>query len=136
MKSNWWHGTEIRGMIRTMAVDCASIHNCSKNDGKTPVEAASDEMTMGALKALCEFFLLLSQQNHSDLSLTAPADALKRFYKKKDAIQNWKLSKFAKVTVNEHFAIESHQLRKSMIHNIPNEMEVLVYGAENIIILT
>jgi hypothetical protein len=47
MKSGSWQGKEIRGMIRTLAVNCAPIIDCSKDDGKTPVETASDEMVMG-----------------------------------------------------------------------------------------
>jgi len=45
----------------------------------------SDEMVLVALRALCKFSVLVSQHNHSDLSLTALDDALKRFYKKRDA---------------------------------------------------
>jgi len=77
MKSSSWQGKEIRGMIRTLSVNCAPILDCSKDDGKTAVETASDEMVMGAVRALCEFSLLVSQQNHSDLSLTALDDARK-----------------------------------------------------------
>ena len=43
----------------------------------------SDEIVMGAVRALCGLSLLGSQQNHSDLSLTALDDALKRLYEKK-----------------------------------------------------
>jgi len=85
MKSSSCQGKEIRGMIRTLAVNCTPILDCSRDDGKTPAETASDEMVMGAVRALCEFSLLVSQQNHSDLSLTALDDALKQFYKKKGA---------------------------------------------------
>jgi hypothetical protein len=63
-------------------VNCAPIHDCSKNDGKTLAETASDEMVMGAVQALCEFSLLARQQNHSDLSLAALDYALTRFLKK------------------------------------------------------
>jgi hypothetical protein len=73
-------------MIRTLAVNCASVLDCSKNDRKTRAETASDEMVMGAVRALCEFSRFFSQQNHSDLSRAALDDALKRFYKKKGAI--------------------------------------------------
>jgi len=85
-KSGSWQGKEIRGMIRTLAVNCAPILDCSKDDGNTPAETASYEIVMGAAQALCEFSLLVSQQNHSDLSFTALDDALKRFYKKKGAL--------------------------------------------------
>ena len=66
-------------MIRKLAVKCAPILVCSMDDGKTAAETASDEMVMGVVWSLCEFSLLVSQQNHSDLSLKALDDALKRF---------------------------------------------------------
>jgi RecA/RadA recombinase len=64
-------------MIRKLAVNCAPILVSSKDDGKTMAEIASDEMVMEAVLALCEFCILVSQQNHTDLSLTALDDALK-----------------------------------------------------------
>jgi len=76
MKSSSWPGEEIWGMIRTLSVNCAPILDCSNDDRKTAAETASDEMVMGAVRALCEFSLLVSQRNHSDLSLTALDDAL------------------------------------------------------------
>jgi len=88
-------GKEIRGMIRTQAVICTAILDCSKDDGKAEVETASDEMVMGAVRALCEFSLIVSQQNHSDQSLTALDDALKRFYNKKGAFLDQKKLKSA-----------------------------------------
>jgi len=80
VKSSYWQGKEIWGIIRTLAVNCTPILDCSKDGGKTVVETSSDEMVMGAVQALCEFSLLVSQQNHSALSLTALDDALMRFY--------------------------------------------------------
>jgi len=79
LKCSTWQGDEIHGMIRTLAVNCAPILVCSKNDGKTAGEAASDEMVMGAVRALCEFSLLVRQQNQFNLSLKALDDALKWF---------------------------------------------------------
>jgi hypothetical protein len=52
-----------------------------RQDRKTPVEIASDVMVMGAVQALCECYLLVSQQNQSDLSLTALDYPLKQDYK-------------------------------------------------------
>ena len=75
MKSSSWQRKEIRGMIGTLAVNCAPILDCSKDDGKTLVETASDEMVMEAVLALCECSLLVSQRNHSDLLLTVLDDA-------------------------------------------------------------
>jgi len=69
-------------MIRTLAVNSTPILVSSKDDRKTEVKTASDEMVMGAVLALCEFSLLVSQHNHSDLSLQALDNTLKQFYLK------------------------------------------------------
>jgi len=61
MKCGSWWGKEIRGMIRTLAVNCTLIHDCSEDAGKTAAETVSDVMVMGAVRALCEFSLLVSQ---------------------------------------------------------------------------
>jgi len=53
-------------------------------------------MVMGALWALCEFSPLVSQLNHSALSLTAVDDALMLIYNKKGANRNQTMSKSAK----------------------------------------
>jgi len=132
MKSGSWQGKEIWGMIRTLAVNCAPIHDCSQNAGKTPAETASDEMVMGAVWALCEFSLLVSQQNHPDLSLTALDNAPNRLYKKKGAFRYQKMSKSGHAKVDELLARESHHLRKQKIHKICAAMEVQLYGAEKV----
>jgi len=80
-------GKVIQCKIRTQAIDCAPICDCSKDDRKTAVETTSDEMVMGAVLALWAFCLLVSQQCHSDLSLTALDAALKRC-DKKSAFEN------------------------------------------------
>ena len=119
-------------MIRTMAANCSPIHDCVQYAGKTAVETASDEMVMGAVRALCEFSLLVSQQNHSDLSLAALGDALKRCYKKKGAFRNEKMTKSAKPKVDELLGRESHDLREHKIHKNRTAMEVQLYGAEKV----
>jgi len=86
LKSGPWQSKEIRGIIRTPAVNCTPILDCSRDDGETAAENAFDEMVMGAVRVLCQFSLLVSQQNHSDLSLQALDDALKRLYQKKGII--------------------------------------------------
>jgi len=48
-KRGTWQGKEIRGMIRTLAVKCALILACTKDDRKTVAEIACDEMAMGAV---------------------------------------------------------------------------------------
>jgi len=97
-------------MIRTLAVNCARILVCSTDDRKTAAETASDEMVIGAVRALCEFPLLVSQQHHSDLSLKALDDALKRFCQKKGIFREQKMSKSVKANVDDLLVSESHQL--------------------------
>ena len=132
MKSTSWLGKTIWRMIRTLALNFAPILDCSNDDRKTAAETASDEMVMGAGWALCEFSLLVSQQNHCDVSLTALDDELRRVYKKKGAIREQKMSKSAMAKLAELFTGESHQLRQQKIHKICAEMEVQVYGAEKV----
>ena len=109
IKSGSWQGKDIWGMIRTLAVNCAPILDCSQDGGKTVAEIASDEMVMGEVRVLCEFSLLVSQQNHSNLSLTALQDALKRFFNKNRAFREQKMPKTAKAKVANQLARESHK---------------------------
>jgi hypothetical protein len=110
LKSGTWQHKEIHGMIRTLAVNCAPTLVCSKDDGETVVQTASDGMVMGAVRALCDMSLLVSQQNHSDLSLAALDDALKRLYQKKEIFWEKKMSKSVKVKVDDLLAMDSYQL--------------------------
>ena len=119
-------------MIRTLAVNCAPILVCSKDEGKTAAETASDKMVMGAVRALCEFSLLVSQQNHTDLCLKALDDVLKQFYQKKRIFRERKMSQSAKAKVDDLSETESHQLRKQKIQKICAAMEALVYGVEKV----
>jgi DNA-binding LacI/PurR family transcriptional regulator len=64
-------------MNRILAVNCTPILDCSKNDPKTAVEAASDAMVMGVVQAFGEFSLLVSQQIHCDVTLRSLDDALR-----------------------------------------------------------
>ena len=77
-------------------MNCAPILVCSKDDRKTAVETASNEIVIGAVWVLCEFSRLVSQQTQSDLSLKALDDALKRLYQKKELFCKQKMSKSAK----------------------------------------
>ena len=114
-KRSSWQGKAISGIIRTLAVNCTSIVDCSKDDGKTVVETDSDEIAMGVERAFYEFSLLVSQQNLSDLHLTALDDVLKRLYLKNGAFWEQKMSKSAKAKVDEQFAQESNQFWEQMI---------------------
>jgi len=108
MNSGSWQGTEIQGMIRTLAVNYAPILDCAQHARKPAAETSSDGMVMGAVRALCEYSLLVSQQYHSELSLAALDDALKRFYKKKGSSPDQKMLKSAKAKVDELLARECH----------------------------
>jgi len=44
-------------------------------------------MDMGAVRPLCVFSVIVSQENHSNLSLTAQDDARKRCYKNNGAFR-------------------------------------------------
>jgi len=132
LKSGTWQCTEIHGMIRTPAVNGSPILDCSQDAGKTAAENASDEMAMGAERVLRQCSLLVSQQNHSDLSVKARDDALKRFYQKKDIFRDQKMSNSAKAKVDELLASEFHQLREQKIYKIRAAMKALVYGAETV----
>jgi len=129
LKSGTWQGKEIRGMIRTLAANCAPIHDCSNGDRKTTAENTYDEMVMGAVRALCAFSRHVSQQNHSDLSSKALVQAQMRFYQKKGIFREQKMSKSAKAKADDLLAMESHQLREENIQMIRAAMEALVYWA-------
>jgi len=111
-------------------VNYVPILVCSQDDGRTAAETASDEMVMGAVRALCEFSRLVSKQNHSDLSHNTPPDAVKRFYQKKGIFREQTMSKSAKANVDDLFAKESHLLHEQKIHKIRAAMEAVVYGAQ------
>jgi len=89
-------------------------------------------MVVGAVWALCEFSLLVSEQNHFDLSLAAQDDELKRFLKKKGAFREQKMSKSVKTKVDELLERESHHLQVQKIHKIHATMEGQLYGAQKV----
>jgi len=109
LKSVSWEGKEIWGMIRTLAVNYTPILDYSKNNGKTVAETASDEIGMGAVQALCECSLLLSQQNNSNLFLTVLDNELKPCYKMKGAFHKRIILKSATINMDELVTRESHQ---------------------------
>jgi len=94
------------------------------------VETAFDEMVMGAERVSCELSVLVSQQNHSDLSLPGLDIALTHFYKIKGGFQDQKMSKSAKAKVDDLLARELHHLQLQKIHKIRAAMEVQLYRAE------
>jgi len=89
-------------------------------------------MVMGAVRALCQFSIVVSQQNHSDLSLKALDDALKRFYQKEGIFWGKKISKSVKAKVNDLLATECFQWCEQKIHKIPAAMVALMNGTEKV----
>jgi len=117
-------------MIRTLAANCDPILVCSKDDRKTVADNASDDMAVGAVRALCEFSLLVSQQNHSDLSFKTLDDAPKQLHQKKGTVREQKISKSAMANADYLLATESHQIYEQKIYEIRASMQAFVYGAE------
>jgi len=68
-------------------VNCTVLLNCTRDNGNTAGEKGSEDMVLGAVRALCQFSLLVSQQDDPYLTLTAEDYAQKRFYKKLDAFK-------------------------------------------------
>jgi len=113
-------------------VNCAPIVVSSQDDRKAPAEKAIDEMVLGAVWAVCEFSLLVRQQNHSDQSITTLDDALKRLNQKKGIIWEQTMSKSAEAKVDNLLATEFHQLCERNIDKTRAAMEALVYEAEKV----
>ena len=59
----------IWGIFRLLPVNCTPNHVCSNDDGKCEAELPSDNMVMEAVYKWCEFTLLVTKQNHSDIFL-------------------------------------------------------------------
>jgi hypothetical protein len=131
-KTSPWQGVEIQDMIRTQAVHWALILNCFKDDRRPPAKTASIEMVLEEVRALCEWSLLDSQQDQTDLSLTAVDDTMNTFSKNKGAFRDQKMLKSAKTKVNKQLARHSRQLREQKIHKIHGAMEVLGHRAKKV----
>jgi uncharacterized protein YcbK (DUF882 family) len=119
-------------MIRTLAVSCSPIPICYTDVGKTAAETAYNEIVMEAVRALYEFSPLVSQQNHSDLSLKALDDALKQLYQNNGIFCALNMVKSAKAKVDHMLAEESHHIHDQTIHKIGAAIDVEVYGAEKV----
>jgi len=117
-------------MIRTVAVICTAILVCSIDDRNTAAATTSNEMVMGAVRASSEFSQLVSQQNHSDLSLTALDDAIKRLYQNKGIVRKSKMLMSMLAIAHDLLARESHQFRKHEIRMIRPAMNPIVYWSE------
>jgi len=69
-------------------------------------------MVMGVVWLLCAFFVLVSQENHSNLSLTALDDVHKWFYHKQGDFRKQKMLNSAKAIVDEQLARASNQCQE------------------------
>jgi len=119
-------------MIRTLAVNCAPILRHSTNDEKTAMKTDCDEMAMGAAQAFCEFSLLVSQQNHSDLSLKAVDNTLEQVDQETGIFRVQKLSNSATAQVDDLLTMVSQQLHERKSPRIRAALEALVYWAEKV----
>jgi len=119
-------------MIRTLAVSCSPILFSSKDDGKTLLETASDEVVMDDVCVSSKFCLLLSLQNHWDLFLKALDDALKQFNCSNCIFQVKKMPKSAKAKVDDLLARECQQLCKHQIRKIHAVVGVLIFGTKQV----
>jgi len=79
-KSGSCQGNDICGMIRISERNYTWILTSSKNHRKAMGDTAPDDMVMGAVQALCEFCVHLSQQNDYDLSHKAVDNSLTWFF--------------------------------------------------------
>jgi hypothetical protein len=52
LKSSYWQGNEIWGIISTLAVKYAPLLHFSKDDRNAAAETASDKLVMGAVWVL------------------------------------------------------------------------------------
>jgi len=134
MKSSLCEGKGPWGNIRILAVNWKPILAWSKDEETTLAETAPDEYITEAVRPLCEFSPLVSQQNHTNGTLTALHDTQKWLYKKNGAFRAQQMLKPAKAQLNEQFARESHQLWGQQILKICAAMEVDVYRIEMITI--
>jgi len=71
------------------------------DDRLTAAETAFDEIAIEGVHSLCEFSVLVSYWNDSDLVVKALDDALKRFYKMKGDLPQHTMSKSAKDNVDK-----------------------------------
>jgi hypothetical protein len=101
----------------------------SFKDDWTPVaETSFDEMEMGAMRGLCQFSQLLSQQSNSDQSHEALDDVLKRFYQRKGRYQEQTMWNSAKTKVDDVLAPESYQLYETRFPRFVLQWTPLLMG--------
>jgi hypothetical protein len=84
---------------------------------------------MGTVWALCECSLLVSQQNNTELSITAQNNTQPKMYKMEGTFGERKVSKSANTDLNDQLASRFHQQRVQMIHLIRAALEVKLSGA-------
>lgn len=115
IETSAWQGSEVWGICRKVAITCDPLSLSSNDNEKTVVGSALDEMVIGAVYILCEFSLLVSSQNHHDLSLKALDNPLNNFAKKMHSVQLQKVSQSAKPKVDEMLTSESYLLNRQKI---------------------
>jgi len=101
LKSCTWQSQYIRGGIRTQGVTFTPFLVSSDDDTNRVAETAANELVMVAVLALSGYSRLVSQQNHSDLSLKARDHVLKQCFQMHGACQTQKMSQCAMAKLKE-----------------------------------
>lgn len=78
-KTDTSQGNAISGIVRTVAANCTLIVVSSTEDANNAAGTASDNILLGAVQALCKYFLHFNKHNHSALFLAALDITLKQF---------------------------------------------------------
>jgi low affinity Fe/Cu permease len=78
VRNGTWLCEEICGIIQTLVVYYTPILVWSTHDRIIAVGNASNDMVLEAKWALCEFYLLVMQQNHCNLSFNRLDNALRQ----------------------------------------------------------
>jgi len=94
-------GIDILHIVKTLAVHFATFPDCSRDDGKSVAETASDAMVLDAVQELSSFSLPVSQQTHFDLSLRVLDNARKRYNMTKGAYHEQNILKSSHMKVEE-----------------------------------
>jgi len=119
-------------MIPMLAVNDTPILVRSNDNSRAAAETDSDVIVMWAEWVICEISDYNSNQNHSDLVLTATDNALRELNNRKGDFQVQKMKFSVKAWVDNPVAAESPQVSLQNICKIHPAMEIDVYGAETI----
>jgi len=70
-----WEGNDIRGMVRTLVMNCHPFHLFPENHSNYIAEIPCTEIVVGVEPQMYKFSLSVSQYNYWDISLQLLVDA-------------------------------------------------------------